>query len=93
MKENKGVIVCVAIKTSTDVVYSLPLPARHHDVIRYMCEEMFFDRVGGDFTQGFLASPDGRFVDRKEALVIAKEANQLIRKTPPEDILFSEDLW
>jgi hypothetical protein len=42
--------------------------------------------------QGFLTSDD-RFVCRRPALQIAREAKQLIRKTAPEDELFSEDVW
>ena len=42
-------------------------------------------------TQGFLTS-DNRFVDRKEAMIIAKRENQLINKTN-SDTLFSEDLY
>jgi len=42
--------------------------------------------------QGFLTST-GRFVDRVEALKIAKQANQLIRKTGSQDELYSDDLY
>lgn len=92
MIENKETIVGVAIKAPDGVIASQSKPSRHHDVIRHMCDVMDYNRVPGNFVQGFITNTN-RFVDRKEALVIAKEANQLIRKTPPEDILFSEDLW
>lgn len=76
-------------------VYSLPRPKRHHDVIALIYNEL--GRTGGRQhairgEQGFL-SDDGRFLDRKEALIVAKNANQLIRKTSPDYLLFSEDLW
>jgi len=42
--------------------------------------------------QGFVDNL-GEFHDRFEALKIASAAGQLIRKTPPNDRLFSEDLY
>ena len=45
----------------------------------------------GDYEQGFLTNLN-RFVDRKEAMIIAKSANQLIR-TPFGEELYSEDLY
>lgn len=47
-----------------------------------------------DWEQGFLTNK-GRFVDRKEAMKIAKAQNQVIRLSgsPNLDILFSEDLY
>lgn len=41
--------------------------------------------------QGFVTSL-ARFVDRKEALRIATEANQIIQKNGSDNILFSEDI-
>jgi len=53
------------------------------------------DRIDRD-RQGFLTNLD-RFVDRKEAMKIAKSANQLLRPEFHEDnddaILTSEDLY
>lgn len=47
-----------------------------------------------DWEQGFLTNK-GRFVDRKEAMEIAKEQGQIIRLSgsPNSNILFSEDLY
>lgn len=47
-----------------------------------------------DWEHGFLTNK-GRFVDRKEAMEIAKAQNQVIRLSgsPNIDILFSEDLY
>ena len=41
--------------------------------------------------QGFLTS-SGKFVDRKKALKIALNANQIINKHNPKNLLLSEDL-
>lgn len=47
-----------------------------------------------NWEQGFLTNK-GRFVNRKEAMEIAKAQNQVIRLSgsPNSDILFSEDLY
>ena len=42
--------------------------------------------------QGFL-DQKGVFMDRYEALEVAKSSNQILDKTHPEDRLFSEDLY
>jgi hypothetical protein len=63
-------------------VWSAPRPARH----------IVFGENYGDIVQGFVLD-DGSFVDRVEGLAIAKANGQMIRKTQPEDRLFSEDLW
>lgn len=84
-------ITHVAIKTEDEVVWSLPSPNRHHDVINRIYEQRQDGKmVTGE--QGFL-NHEGVFLDRKEALQIAIQADQLIRKTFPENELFSEDLW
>ena len=75
---------------SSGRIYSVAAPGRHHNV------EAMMRQVGipnsDDIEQGFVSSR-GRYLNRKEALVVATLANQLIRKTPPEDRLFSEDVW
>lgn len=47
-----------------------------------------------DYEQGFMTNK-GRFVNRKEAMKIAKEQNQILRLSgsPNPNILFSEDLY
>ncbi len=44
------------------------------------------------YEQGFI-DQWGDFMDRKEALEVAKDADQILEKTFPEDILFSEDIY
>lgn len=72
------------------VVYIVPRPGRHHDVLRAMPEDVAVNSHIDD--QGFVTSA-GRFVDRKEAAAIARAANQLIREPTPRDMLTSEDVW
>ena len=80
------------------VIYTLPRPSRHSDLLRHF-SKIFPDRrpvfPGGE--QGFLTSePGSRFVNRREAMEIAKAAGQLAARgidpvTTRE--LFTEDLW
>lgn len=72
------------------VTYSLPAPARHHDVIRYMVEEGFVvPPVVGE--QGFLDG-FGFFWNRREAALQAMACMQITDlRWPP--YLYSEDLW
>lgn len=90
LKPAQEEIFAAAIKDSEGSPVHLPRPARHHDIIRAMVDSGHEAPITGE--QGFVTTR-GRFVDRKEGLEIATKAGQLIRKTPPEDVLFSEDLW
>ena len=62
----------------------------HRDIATYIDDWVMECVVGEE--QGFI-DKFGKFHDRSAALKIAKEANQLIRKTPPKNQLFSEDLY
>ena len=81
-------IIAVAIH-QFGVILSLPSPARHHSIIRN-AHEGFNPPITGE--QGFLTST-GRFVNRRDAWVIAQNAEQMIAHTGPERELYSEDLW
>jgi hypothetical protein len=75
-----------------EVVYSLPPPNRHHDVIREIVAQTGVDTVDHD-EQGFL-DESGRFLNRRQALASASLNNQI--KDPANirmGLLFSEDLW
>lgn len=86
-------ITGVAI-TLDGIVYSLPAPNRHHNVIHYV-----IDVTDGDvrpYVQGFITS-SGEFLDRKQAMQLAMANGQLNRR-PGEQFyqgpeLYSEDLW
>lgn len=81
-------IISVAI-SSFGIVASLPAPARHGDVLRKLHD--FNPLVVGAERQGFLTNA-GRFVNRRDAAVLALEAGQVVKLiSPPE--LYSEDLW
>lgn len=84
-----GVYVdCCAVRTDAGVIYHLPRPHRHADVIAQMVRESN-DPSDGEF--GFLLD-DGRFVDRDEAARIAL-ANEQCAKLSAPPYLYSEDLW
>lgn len=83
-------VVAAAIRSeATGEVFSLPPPARHHNVIALMG-----DRFRQHDEQGFLLD-DGRFARRKAARVVAIYAGQLAdgAGVAPQHGLFSEDLW
>lgn len=82
-------IVAAAIKHENKI-YSLPPPSRHHSVCKMMAEQGFGPETMRD--QGFITD-SGRYVSRSEGAIIATAAKQLMRKTFPTDLLFSEDVW
>lgn len=69
--------------------FALPAPNRHHHVIRHI------GGIRGPDIQGFLDNR-GKFLNRREAMRVARAAGQLIRPTVggyQGPLLFSEDLW
>jgi hypothetical protein len=78
-----------AIRGDHGVIYTLPRPARHHDVIAMMRAQGFTGTIPRD--QGFVLST-GQYVDRVTAGVLAFATGQIKELTSPPN-LFSEDLW
>lgn len=84
------------------IIYDVPRPGRHRDVIAMMRRRP----EGADLIvthQGFTTTHE-RFVDRVEALKIARAAGQLLTERVEDDgtvikieqrgdKLFSEDVW
>lgn len=87
-------IIVAAACLVEKLIVSIPRPARHHHILKAIFDATGKRRLScvAPEHQGFLTST-GRFVDRKEACVIARANNQILTKTGPDDILFSEDLW
>ena len=75
----------------TGVVWSLPIPTRHHDLIQ-VCT----DWNQSLFEQGFITD-DYQYVNRIEARKIAETACQIIPRYSgllyKGNSLFSEDVW
>ncbi len=75
------------------VIWSLPSPYRHHDVIREICEETGAETVDSYNEQGFL-DEGGNFLRRKPALAIARLFGQIKDESKVRaGMLTSEDLW
>ena len=86
-------IACAAMMLASSVVYIVERPGRHHHIINTVGElELANAEQIGEATQGFLTNK-GRFMCRRSALVLATERKQLIQKTQPTHLLFSEDMW
>jgi hypothetical protein len=74
-------------------VWSLPRPHRHHHVIRLIVDSTGVSHVDAhDRDQGFL-DQEGRYLDRVEALAVARGARQLRADVIVQDQLYSENLW
>lgn len=75
-------------------LYTLPPPARHHDLVRLIAEKTGVAYVGGEtYVQGFI-DQDGFFLRRKPAKLVAERANQILdNRAPKLDDLYSENLW
>ncbi len=85
-------ILCAAIKIDLNGEPLIISGYRHGDcfnIIHKMC--MCAEKYITQDNQGFLTSC-GRFVSRKEAKIIAKQANQLIRDSEFSELI-SEDIY
>lgn len=85
-------IVAAAIRDVDGVVWSLPQPARHYQIIQHMRESGYAGPVSGEDQQGWLLS-DGRFCRRKAGYHVARRAGQLKDGKMIGSVLTSEDLW
>jgi hypothetical protein len=91
LDSNVEMIVRAALQYN-GTVYSLPAPARHHNVMQRMFADNMPSEAMALQNQGFVTST-GRYVDRYEGFRIAKAAGQLWRSPTPPDMLTSEDVW
>lgn len=81
-------IDCAAIKTPDGRVWT---GKRHGHCIKTIIQATGIRSVPGSYPQGFVTL-SGRFVDRKEAAMIAVHSGQVKHLTLPCE-LFSEDLY
>jgi hypothetical protein len=87
-------IVCAALLFDRGEII---LGARHYDGLMVSQLEDLRMMTGRNVKnpppiQGFI-NQRGEFLNRTEALAVAQAAGQIIEKTWPKDILFSEDLY
>ena len=81
-------IIACAVKTIDGTVIAFAKPVRHYTI----AQALYVFPVPIE-EQGFLTS-EGTFVNRTEALFIARKANQIIRKVGGDNLeLYSENLW
>lgn len=85
-------VVAAAIRSRDGVIYSLPPPARHHDVGRHMIEQGHPTPFPSGSAQGFLLS-NGEFSSRIAARTCAIANQQLLTRAGKTDALYSEDVW
>ena len=91
---NRPPITHVAIRFH-GIVWSLPAPNRHHDVIRMIIETHPSVTTVNAYEddQGFLDA-DGLYLNRRQALYNAQVNNQIKPGTTIKaGRLFSEDVW
>lgn len=87
-------VVSAALRVG-GTIFSVPQPARHHNIISALnCLRVPMDVTQGA-EQGFLLS-NGKFATRRQAFRVAALAGQELLRKPgsysgPE--LYSEDLW
>ena len=86
-------VVAAAVQHyTTKLVFSLPIPSRHSDILHAMYG-LGLSTTHSDNLQGFLLD-SGQFVDRVEARAIALAAGQAVDQSSIHATeLFSEDLW
>ena len=87
--------------TMKDLILFVPAPGRHHNVLHSLHAQFLegAERRGASYqgeVQGFLTDK-GEFLDRRAALIHARECGQPLLRKHGEgyqgDELFSEDLW
>jgi hypothetical protein len=92
MSDRPSPITHVAIRFH-GVIYSLPEPNRHHDVIRLIAERTGVTSVDvRDDDQGFLDT-SGTYLRRMPALNRAIATGQMANPTRWPGGLYSENLW
>ena len=65
---------------------------RHCNCFSILSQIFPFRDYKNNMVQGFITNHN-RFLDRKDALVVAKKAKQIIKKHDPKDRLDSSDLY
>lgn len=84
-------VVAAAVKVH-GLTFSMPPPARHHDVLGRMHDFGIPDGPSWITGQGFLLS-NGRWANREDAWLVAVAAGQLTARARSGPDLFSEDVW
>ena len=85
-------IMAAAIKVGV-YIYTIPPPARHHDISIMMYREGVLPLLSLIAEQGFITY-HGTFLSRKAAFIIARAAGQILQDSEIINAeLYSENLW
>ena len=79
---------CTPYHEGTNDICNIEIGYRHHDILQRFQGEVSKKQCD----QGFYTSK-GRFVDRKEAYIIAAKYGQIVFKHGLPDELYSEDIF
>jgi hypothetical protein len=88
--ETEHRIVAAAVKDVSGKIWTLPPPARHHDIVHEMCKARAKGYLDLD-NQGFILE-NGQWVSRKAAAYLVMHNGQCNSLHNP-GCLYSEDLW
>lgn len=88
--DDESILMAAIRHLGTGQIWAVERPGRHSHVIWAM--DAMYVPPHHHAEQGFLTS-FGRYVERKEAALIAAAAGQLLNKQSTPNILFSEDVW
>ena len=91
-KHTAGRRIVACALNAHGVIYSLPSPKRHHDIIRHLHETGVPPEVVLTAMQGFIDERNV-FLDRREAFKVAQGAGQLLEPSLVGTALYSEDIW
>lgn len=91
--ENQVPIVTGVAVAVRDTMYSLPAPFRHHHIVQ---SDRYYEALRKSETepgeQGFVVNGTF-FASRKQAMEIARAANQLLDRSRLANELYSEEVW
>jgi hypothetical protein len=90
-KKLKESIIASSVMDRAGIIYCAMAPGRHHHVMA-LCFELNGKQTAEVKKQGFITSY-GRYVDREEALDLAKLNGQFSQEDIHKAKLYSEDVW
>jgi len=86
-------VVAAAIRHD-GVIYTLPPPNRHFNIIWHCNNVLKIQGFKAHFDDQGFVDENGGWLSRKAALYVATQANQLLPNEPIRaNMLFSENLW
>ncbi|WP_062120289.1 hypothetical protein [Aureimonas sp. AU40] len=93
---NQAETIVRAANMHHGVIYDVPQPGRHGNVIRMISDLGLCSPSDPVVDEGGFLTSTGRYVDRREAWQIAEKVGQLLERAPTDKrggFLYSEDVW